>query len=83
MRDHSELISKIFNDKLAKLSERQDRPLRNGSHINVVTLDGVELPKFVLDVLSLGPRLPIRDKFKEVRFLAGRQISSLVKGEHN
>ena len=56
MRDHCELFSKRFNDKLAKLSEKQDRFLWNKSHINVVTLDGVELPKFVLDVLSLGPK---------------------------
>ena len=52
MRDHSELISKRLNDKLAKLSERQDKPLWNGSHYNVVTLDVVELPKLVLHVLS-------------------------------
>ena len=70
MRDHSELISKRFNDKLAKVSEKQDRPLRNGSHNNVITLAGVELPKFVLDVLSLGPKHPVRDKFNEVHFLA-------------
>ena len=70
MRDHSELISKRLNDKLAKLSEKQDRPLRNGSYNNVVTLDGVELPKFVLDVLSLGPKHLVRDKFNEVHFLA-------------
>ena len=70
MRDHSELISERLNDKLAKLSERQERLLRNGSHNNVVTLDGVELPKFVLDVLSLGPKHPVRDKFNEVYFLA-------------
>ena len=47
-----------------------NRPLRNGSHKNVITLDGVELPKFVLDVLSLDPKHPVRDKFKEVHFLA-------------
>ena len=70
MRDHSELFSKRLNDKLAKISEKQDRPLLNGSHNNVVTLEGVELPKFVLDVLSLGPKHPVRDKFNEVHFLA-------------
>ena len=70
MRDHSELISKRLNDKFGKLTERQDRPLQNGSHNNVVTLDGVELPKFNLDVLSLGPKHPVRDKFNEVSFLA-------------
>ena len=77
MRDHSELIRKRLNDKLVKLSERQDRPLRNGSHNSVVTLDGVELPKFVLDVLSLGPKHPVRDKFNEVHFLA--DVDRLVR----
>ena len=48
----------------------KNRPLRNGSHNNVVRLDGVELPKFVLDVLSLSPKDPVRDKFNEVHFLA-------------
>ena len=77
MRDHFELFSKRLNDKLAKLSERQDRPLRNESHSIVVTLDGVELPKFVLDVLSLGPKHPVRDKFNEVHFLA--DVDRLVR----
>ena len=63
MLDHSKLISKRLNDKLAELSGRQERPLRNESHNNVVTLNGVELPKFVLDVLLLGPKHPVRDKF--------------------
>ena len=67
---HSELISCRLNHKLAKLSERQDRPVRNGSHNNVVTLDGVELPKFVLDVLSLSPKRQIRDKSNELQFFA-------------
>ena len=43
--------------------------MRKGSHNNVVTLDGVELPKFVLDVLSLSPKHPVRDKFNEVHFI--------------
>ena len=77
MRDLSELLSKRLNDKLAKLSERQDKPLRNGSHNNVVTLDDVEQPKFVLDVLSLGPKHPVRDKFNEVHFLA--DVDRLVR----
>ena len=33
-------------------------------------MDGSELPKFVLDILSLGPKQPVRDKFNEVDFLA-------------
>ena len=77
MRDLSELISKRLNDKSAKLSEGQDRPLRNGTHDNIVPQDGVELPKFFLDVLSLCPKHPVRDKFNEVHFLA--DVDRLVR----
>ena len=70
MRDHFNLISKRLDDNIAKLSERHDRPLRNGFHNIAVILDGVKLPKFVTDVLSLGPKHSIRDKFNEMHFLA-------------
>ena len=70
MKDISDLIFRRFNDKLAKLCKRQNMPLRNGIHNNVVTLDGVELPKIDLDVLSLNSNHPVRDKFNEVHFLA-------------
>ena len=59
------------------MSERQDRPLRNGFYSNVVIMDSRELPKFVLDILWLGPKLPVRDKFKEVHFLA--DVDKLVR----
>ena len=70
MRDQPELITRRPNDRLLKLSERQDRPLWNGSHNNVVTLEGIELPKCVVDVLSLGPKHAVMDKFNEVHFVA-------------
>ena len=70
MRNHSEFISRRLNDKSAKLSERQDRPLWNESQNIVFTLDGDELPNFVLHVLSLGPKHPVRDKLNELHFLA-------------
>ena len=77
MRNHSAMVKKRLNGKLDKLSERQDRPLRNGSHSNAVIVDGRELPKFVLDILSLGPKHPVRDKFIEVHFLA--HVDELVR----
>ena len=46
---------------LVRLSEKQDRPLLNCSRSNVLIMNNVEQPKFVLDVLSLGPKQPIRD----------------------
>ena len=40
-------------------------------------MDGGELPKFVLDILSLGPKHPVRDKFNELDFLA--DVEKLVR----
>ena len=77
MKNHSAMVQNRLNEKIDKLSERQDRPLRNGSHSNVVIMDGRELPKFVLDILSLGPKHPVREKFNEVHFLA--DVDKLVR----
>ena len=54
--------------------------MRNGSKMcsNVVTMDGVKLPKFVLDVPPLWPKHPVRDKINEVHFLA--DIDKPVRG---
>ena len=51
MRKHSATVQNRLNGKLDKLSERQEIPLRSGSHSNVVIMDGGEIPKFVLDIL--------------------------------
>ena len=56
MRNHSAMVQNRLNGNFDKLSERQYRPQRNGSHSNVVITNGRELPKFVLDILSLGPK---------------------------
>ena len=77
MRNHSAMVQNRPNGKRDKLSERQDRPLRNGSHSNVVIMDGPELPMFVLDILSLGPEHLVRDKFNEVYFHA--DVDKLVR----
>ena len=66
MRDHSKLNIKRLKEKLGKLSERQDGTLRTGSHNNVVPLDGVEMPKFVLDILSMTPKHRGVKKFNEL-----------------
>ena len=77
MRNHSAIVQNRLNGKIDKLSERQDRPLRNGSHSNVVIMVCREFPKFVLDILSLGPKHPVRGKFNEVHFLA--DVDKLVR----
>ena len=77
MRNHSAMVQSRLNGKLDNLSERQDRPLRNGSRSDVVIMDGRELPTFVLDFSSLGPKQPVKDKFNEVHFLA--DVDKLVR----
>ena len=77
MRNHSAMVQNRLNGKLDKLSERQDIPLWTGSRSNVVIMDGGELPNFVVDILSLGPKHPRRDKFNEVHFLA--DVDKLVR----
>ena len=56
--------------KLEKLSERQDRPLKNLDERSVTILNDVILPLWVREVLSFGPKHPVRDKFIEIHFLA-------------
>ena len=69
MRNHSAIVQSRLIGKLDKLSERQDRPLRNRPHINVVVMDGGKLPKFVLDIISLGAKRPSRDSFNKMHLL--------------
>ena len=83
MRNYSAMVHNRLNGKLDKLSERQDRPLRNGSNSIVVIMHGRELLKFVLDILSLGPKHPVRDKFNEVHFLADEDKLVIELCENN
>ena len=65
------MVQNRFIRKLEKLPERQDRLQRNGSHSNFVIMDIGEFPSFVLDVLWLGTKHPVRDKIDEIKNLAG------------
>ena len=62
--------------KIAKFSEKQDKPLRSSNEKTVVVLDNTILPGFVKDLLAFEPKHPIRDKFKELHFLA--DIDSVI-----
>ena len=73
-RYKSELISRRPNDNLVKLSGRQDSPLRIEFPDNIARLNEVELSKFVLDVLSLVLKHPVRDKFIDEYFVADVDI---------
>ena len=55
--------------KVSNLSEQQGKPLRTvGQTVKVLT--DVKPPQFVIDVLAMGPKHPVRDEFNDMHFLA-------------
>ena len=67
-------VTETHQKKLMKLSERQDRPLGKQGEGLVRLLDDVELSNWVQQVLALGPKHPVSDKFNEKHFLADIDI---------
>ena len=67
-------VKETHQKKLMKLSERQGRPLEKQGEGSVRALDDVEIPNWVQQVLALGPKHPVRDKFNETHFLADIDI---------
>ena len=68
-------VKETHQKKLMKLTERQDRPpLEKQSEGSVKALDDNELPYWVQQVLALGSKHPVRDKFNETHFLADNDI---------
>ena len=68
-------VKETHQKKLMKLTERQDRPpLGKQSEGSVKALDDNELPYWVQQVLALGSKHPVRDKFNETHFLADNDI---------
>ena len=75
--------SENHRKKLEKLSERQDKPLGGRNERSVKVLDNIELPEWVYEVLSMGPKHPIRDKFKDRNGLCpccSRKVTYRSKG---
>ena len=63
-------VKETHQNRLMKLSQRQDRPLVKQSEGSVRALDDVELTNWVEQVLALEPKHPLRDKYNETHFLA-------------
>ena len=55
---------------------RQDKPLGGRNEQSVKVFDNMELPELVYEVLSMGPKHPIRDKYNETHFLMDIDIFS-------
>ena len=55
------------------MPERQDKPLGVRNERLVKVLGNIE-PGWVHEMLSIGPKYPIRDKFNEMHFLADIDI---------
>ena len=65
-------VSMRHNIKLECLSANQDRPLLQSNEKVVTNIDAGEVPRFVTDLLSMGPKHSVRDKFKEMDQLLGQ-----------
>ena len=77
VRNHAVNSGRRLQGNLAKLSEMQDKPLRAYNEKTVVVLDNIILLGLVRDLLAFGTKHPIRDKYKELHFLA--DIESLIR----
>ena len=77
VRNHVVSSEQRLQGNLTKFSERQDKPVRSSNEKTVVVLDNIIFPGLVRDLLSFGQKHPIRDKFKELPFLA--DIDSLIR----
>ena len=58
-----------LNQKLEKLSQRPNKPLRE-NNTAIKTLDLIELPVFVKELLSNAPKHPVTGKFIETHIFA-------------
>ena len=74
VRNHAVNSEQRLQGNLSKLSEMQDKPQRAYNEMTVAVLDNIILPGFDRDLLSFCPKHPIRDKFKELYFLADIKI---------
>ena len=64
-------IEEVHQKKLTHLSEQQENPIWKLNEKSYTLIDVKEKPPdFVLNLISRGPRYPIRDKFDKMAFLA-------------
>ena len=59
---------------LEKLPERQEKGLEARNERSVKVVDNIELPGWVDEMLSMGPKHPIRDKFNGTHFSTDNDI---------
>ena len=69
MADERNIVKTRHQKKLHMLAREQERPLRAVQNTVKMIGDVEEPPKFVVDLLSLGPKHPVRDKFNRMHFL--------------
>ena len=63
--------------KLEIFLQWQGKPPRETNNFAIRTLDGIESPVFVKEMLSYGPTHPAKDKFNEILFPA--EVDKLVR----
>ena len=62
-RETRERVSETHNKKLRSLSEIQEKPLLNVNNTVKILEDNINIPTYVIETLSLGPKHVILDKF--------------------
>ena len=67
--EHRKEIESTHEYKIKMLSQEQEQPLRNVEN-NVRIVGEINVPKFVKDFQSHGPKHPILSSFDEMSFLA-------------
>ena len=77
MRDVTRKTKHTHEKKKQFLSERHSKPLRTVKDTVEILDDSISPPSWVTDLLSLGPKHPILDKFRELHFLA--DVDSLLR----
>ena len=77
LRDVTRKTKHTHEKKIQLLSERQSKPLRTVKDTVKFLDDSISPPSWVTDLLCLGPKHPILDKLRELKFLA--DVDSLLR----
>ena len=80
-RDNALATRLSHSKKIEKLDDRQNRPPGKLHKKAVKVLNDMKMPGWVDELLSMGPKHPVRDKFNEVHFLADIDFFSELNEE--
>ena len=74
IRKNSRTVNVTHKNKFIKFSEIDNKPLGKDHDSSVIYLERIKLQRCVQEILTLGHKQPVRNKFKEFHFLANVDI---------